>query len=253
MLQKIRDILEPHPKLYGLLRAVFQVPRAIWRPLARWRERRLIRGFHRLYYHGRYEQHAVWFRSHWFGVPIQKCPFDMHIVQEILWNTKPDLIIECGVRYGGSTLFMAFVCDAIGSGQILGCDISLEDVDERVPAHPRIELFEGSSTSEDFAAVARARAEGKRVMVILDSDHSAAHVRGELKLHAPLVTPGCYLICEDTNINGHPAYPSFGPGPYEALDEYLATHSGWEHDEDCERHMLTFNPTGFMRRSKVDS
>jgi cephalosporin hydroxylase len=85
-------------------------------------------------------------------------------------------------------------------------------------------------------------------MVILDSDHAMAHVRAELELYAPMVTAGCYLIVEDTNVNGHPVYPLHGPGPMEALGEFLPRHPEFEVDAECEKFMLTFNPRGYLLR-----
>ena len=85
-------------------------------------------------------------------------------------------------------------------------------------------------------------------MVILDSDHSRDHVLRELELYAPLVTPGCYVVVEDTNVNGHPVVPRFGPGPMEAVQEYLATTDAFEVDRSREKLLLTFNPSGYLRR-----
>jgi cephalosporin hydroxylase len=94
----------------------------------------------------------------------------------------------------------------------------------------------------------RAAAEGKPTMVVLDSDHSAAHVLAELRAYAPLVTPGCYLIVEDGNVNGHPVEPSFGPGPWEATKQFLAESNVFDVDREREKYLLTFNPTGYLRR-----
>jgi cephalosporin hydroxylase len=139
----------------------------------------------------------------------------------------------------------------VNCGQILAVDISLALVRPEVPAHPRVEMVEMSSTSKEFVDLARQRAAGKRTMVILDSDHSRDHVLQELRLHAALVTPGCYLICEDSNMNGHPVLKSFGPGPYEALQQYLAEVPGmWTVDPHRERLLVTFNPGGYLRRNE---
>ena len=85
-------------------------------------------------------------------------------------------------------------------------------------------------------------------MVILDSDHSEKHVSEELRLYSPLVTPGCYLICEDSNLNGHPVVRFSGPGPYEAIAKFLQQNKNWRSDTNCERLLITFNPTGYLLR-----
>ena len=85
-------------------------------------------------------------------------------------------------------------------------------------------------------------------MVILDSDHSCEHVLSELRLYAPLVSPGSSLVVEDTNINGHPVDPRFGAGPHEALELFLPEHPEFSRDAGCEKFYLTFNPGGFLRR-----
>ena len=85
-------------------------------------------------------------------------------------------------------------------------------------------------------------------MVVLDSDHTRDHVAEELRLYAPLVTSGCYLVVEDTNVNGNPVLPEFGPGPQEAVAEFLAQTDDFEVDHEREKLMLTFNPNGYLRR-----
>jgi cephalosporin hydroxylase len=98
-----------------------------------------------------------------------------------------------------------------------------------------------------MVAEVAARASGT-VMVVLDSDHSAAHVLDELRAYAPLVTPGSYLVVEDTNINGHPVFDSFGPGPTEAVTKFLDESSAFVVDRSREKFLLTFNPSGWLRR-----
>ena len=88
-------------------------------------------------------------------------------------------------------------------------------------------------------------------MAVLDSDHSKDNVSRELKAYSPLVTPGNYLIVEDTNINGHPVYPAFGPGPTEAVDEFLRENSDFEIDRAMEKFLVTFNPSGFLKKRKA--
>ena len=116
------------------------------------------------------------------------------------------------------------------------------------PVHRRISYLRGSSTDPAILAEVRAAAAGKRVMVVLDSDHAAGHVAAELASYHDLVAVGCYLIVEDTNVNGHPVWPDFGPGPMEALDEFLVGRDDFVSDLDRERFLLTMNPRGFLRR-----
>lgn len=205
--------------------------------------------FHSLFYQGPQGQGPLWRTVSWLGVPAWKLPLDLFIFQEIVCETRPELIIECGVNCGGSTLFLAGICEAIDCGRILACDLNLAPVAAAVRAHSRIELIESSSTSPGFVSLARGRAAGRRTMLILDSDHSARHVLQELRLLAPLVSPGCYLICEDTNLNGRPVAPRMGPGPAEALSTYLQeTGALWQVDRRRERFLVTFNPGGYLRR-----
>jgi cephalosporin hydroxylase len=117
------------------------------------------------------------------------------------------------------------------------------------PRHRRITYLHGSSTDGEVVDRVRRHARrAKRVMVILDSDHTRDHVLRELELYSSFVTPGCYVVVEDTNINGHPVSPEFGPGPMEAVAAFLETTSEFEVDHLREKLLLTFNPSGFLRR-----
>lgn len=159
---------------------------------------------------------------------------------------RPDVIIESGTRFGGSTLFLANLCDLLGKGRVVSIDI---DLIEGRPRHARIEYLLGSSVDPAIVGQARASvAEGESVLVILDSDHSREHVLAELRAYADLVTPGSYMIVEDTNINGNPVRSDFGPGPMEALEAFLVERSDFVVDETCEKFFVTFNPRGFLKR-----
>lgn len=206
-----------------------------------------IRDFNYLYYHG-LDGRNLYLTTSWLGVPTLKCPHDTWVYQEIVHRTRPEVIIETGVNQGGSTLYLATLCDLLGGGDVLAVDITLGSVAPVVRAHPRIRLFEGSSTDRAIVRQLRELSAGRRTMVILDSDHAAAHVLAELRAYGPMVTSGCYLICEDTNINGHPVLPDFGPGPYEAVQTFLAENQGWDVDRESERLLVTFNPSGYLRR-----
>lgn len=216
----------------------------------------IVDQFHQLYY-GSQE----WDRMTWLGVRTLKCPLDLWIYQEILYETRPEWIIECGTFKGGSALYLATVLDQIGRGMILTIDCNDTHTDR--PKHRRIEYLCGLST--ETATVERVRREvatcgepGKLlwqdppVMVILDSDHSKAHVLRELEAYAPMVTPGQYLIVEDTNINGRPVSAGAGPGPAEAVEEFLISEIGkglgFEVDQAREKFFMSFNPGGYLRR-----
>jgi len=189
----------------------------------------------------------IWGNTKWLGVPALKGPWDLWIAEEILWETRPELFIETGVYQGGSALFYAHMFDLIGSGEVLGVDIDLSAVHPDVRAHPRITLIEGSSVEPAVVDRIREAAQEKRVMVNLDSDHSAAHVLEELLLLAPLVSPNCYLVVEDTAI-GRPLGKELLPGPAEALDEWLALGQPFEVDLSREKFLLTGSPGGYLRR-----
>lgn len=202
--------------------------------------------FHRLYYDAGLAG-GTWMNTRWLGVSTQKCPLDLWIYQEILHEVGPDWIIESGTADGGSALFLASICDLLDHGRI----ITIDTEDRARPSHPRIDYFTGSLT--DPALVARTRERvGGVVMVILDSDHSLRHVRAELKALAPLVTPGSYLIVEDTNLNGNPVFEDFGPGPMEAVTEFVGEHPEFVADRSREKFLLTFNPRGYLRRVEDD-
>jgi cephalosporin hydroxylase len=201
--------------------------------------------FHKLYYYGADQTLR---KTRWLGNRVIKCPLDLWVYQEIIWDSRPDLIVETGSGRGGSAYFMACMCDLAGHGRIVTVDV--RDVER--PRHDRVTYLHGSSTDAEIVARVRAAAaEAGRVMVLLDSDHSREHVLEELHHYAPLVTPGSYLIVEDTNVNGHPVVPDHGPGPMEAVDEFLAGDAGADFliDPDCEKFFLTMNPRGYLRRT----
>jgi cephalosporin hydroxylase len=160
---------------------------------------------------------------------------------------RPDVIVEAGTNRGGSALYLADLCETTGNGRVITIDV--EDLAAGV-THPRLTKILGSSTDPAVHAQVSSHLDGAAsVLVILDSDHSYAHVRDELKLWSDVVTPGSYLIVEDGDINGHPVLPSFGPGPWEALHEFIGADDRFTIDDSREKFMLTFNPRGYLRRS----
>ena len=207
------------------------------------RERRVVRPFHRLFYNS---GNRTWSDTHWLGVPAQKCAFDLWVYQELLHELRPAVIVECGTANGGSALFLASICDLLENGEVITVDIADEP---GRPSHERITYLSGSSTEPELVErVKQLVASRGPVIVILDSDHSRDHVLKELRLYAPLVSPGSYLIVEDSNINGHPVVPDFGPGPAEAVTQFLSETDQFEIDRSREKFFLTFNPSGYLRK-----
>ena len=206
----------------------------------------IITEFHRLYYDAGDSGGGTWRVTSWLGIQTVKCPLDLWLYQEILYDTKPDIIIETGTHCGGSAYFLASICDLIGKGHVLSIDI--EPAPTR-PCHRRITYLLGSSTSPAIGReIGTFISEGQRIMVVLDSDHRKSHVLEELLIFSQLVTSGCYLVVEDTNVNGHPVKSDYGPGPMEAVSEFLKLDDTFEIDETKTKFMLSFNPNGYLRK-----
>jgi cephalosporin hydroxylase len=205
----------------------------------------VVHDFHQLFYN---TAERTWDTTRWFGVSIQKNPLDLMIFQEIIYEVKPDVIVEAGTAFGGSAMFMAQMLDLLGKGKLVTIDIEAQP---NRPAHPRIQYLLGSSTAPEIVEQVKSVIKpGDKVMVVLDSDHRKDHVLKELLIYSKLVTKGSYLIVEDTNVNGHPVQSNFGPGPMEALEEYMKDHSDLEIDKNRERLLITFNPNGYLRKVK---
>lgn len=214
----------------------------------------LVDGFHELFY-----AHTREFETHtrFLGHPIAKSPLDLWLLQQVIYRTQPDLIIETGTWLGGSAFFYASLFDLMQapSGRVVSIDV--EDRSNLLPGHQRITFLHGDSANPLTRDKVRSLFVGPstRVMVVLDSQHEADHVLKELSLWPDLVTPDCYLVVEDGNIGGHPvSFPEIDHdgGPTEALQAWLvnplvAPH--WLVDRTIDTHYLfTFNPGGWLRR-----
>ena len=208
---------------------------------------KIVRSFNALYYE---ERKSTWDNTYWMGIRTLKCPTDLWIYQEILFGEGVDFIVETGTHSGGSALFLAHMCDLLGRGEVVTID-----VDERAgrPQHPRIKYVQGSSTDPAIVARVTERARDKTTLVILDSDHRRNHVLDELRAYGPLTPVGNHLIVEDTNINGHPVKKNYGPGPMEAVEDFLREDGGFEVDESMQKFMVTFNPRGYLKRVRAAS
>jgi cephalosporin hydroxylase len=187
----------------------------------------------------------AWTDTTWLGAQALKNPLDLWIYQEIMVETRPELIVETGTYRGGSAFYLASICDLLGAGEVLSVDV--EPLRDDYPAHPRITYLGGrSSTDPEVVAEVRARAAGKRTLVVLDSDHSQAHVEAELAAYAEIVPVGCYVIVEDSNIGQ--IRKDLLPGPLEAIESFVARTDEFEIDRAREKFLITQNPSGYLRR-----
>jgi len=196
-----------------------------------------------------YYELGVWKEQHYRGIRILKAPTDLWNYQEILYERGIEWVVETGTRHGGSALYFADLLElAGGPGKVITLDVDHDSLQLR--DHPRIEFLRADSGAPATArAVERLLPAGRGpLFMILDSDHTKAHVARELEVLAPLLRRGDYLLVEDTCVNGHPVRPDFGPGPMEALEEYLRAHPGmFEHDVARETKFgFTFAPSGYL-------
>ena len=213
----------------------------------------------------------------WMGRPIIQYPQDIQAMQELVWATKPDLIIETGIAHGGSIvlsaslLAMLDMCDAIEKGvtidpkvsnrKVIGIDIDIRKHNRKaIEEHPmasRIQLIEGSSIAKDVVDQVQQAAQGyERVMVCLDSMHTHDHVLAELEAYAPLVTSGCYCVVFDTFVEDLPRdffndLPwNVGDNPKTAVRAYLADHPEFSVNGEIDGKLLvTVAPEGFLLRA----
>jgi cephalosporin hydroxylase len=204
----------------------------------------------------------------WLGRPIIQFPQDMIAMQEIIWEVKPDMIIETGIAHGGSLIFSASMltllegCGEIENGQVLGIDIDIREHNkneiEKHPLSKKIIMFEGSSIDEDMInKVHKFAKQGKKILVCLDSNHTHSHVLAELEAYANLVSVGSYCVVFDTIIEDMPAksFPNRpwekGDNPKTAVWEYLKKNDSFIIDRDIENKILiTVAPDGYLKRVK---
>jgi cephalosporin hydroxylase len=190
----------------------------------------------------------AWIHATWLGAQALKNPLDLWVYQEIVFETKPELIVETGTYRGGSALYLASLCDLVDRGEVVSIDI--EPRRDDYPEHPRITYVAGrSSTDPAVVEEVRERARGRPLLVILDSDHTQGHVEAELAEYSPLVPVGCYMIVEDSNIGR--IRKDLMPGPLQAVESFLAGTDEFEIDREREKFLITFNPSGYLRRVRT--
>lgn len=214
----------------------------------------------------KYDYSYLW---SWMGVPIIQLPADVMATQEVIWNTKPDVIIETGIARGGSMIFMASLLAAMGkeNARVIGVDIDIRahnrDTIENHPLSKWITMIEGGSVDDDVLAKVRAEIPaGAKVMVILDSDHSYDHVLAECRAYGQMVTEGCYLVVADTVVGYLPEGMALekrskrwekGNEPLAALQTYLGETAEFEVDPVLNgKLVLSSSPNGYcVRRPKA--
>ncbi len=204
----------------------------------------ILRNFHRLWY-----SKEIYKKLRFFGIPILKNPFDLWIYQELIYDLRPDFIVEVGSFMGGAALYFTHILTSISKeGKVISIDIK-PNWDKRVKEHPNILTILGDSTSKDVYSKVYELCDGKNSIVILDSDHRKEHVLKELFIYERVVPKGFYIIVEDGNIGGHPVRKDFGPGPYEAVEEFLKERKDFVVDKNLEEKFLfTFCVNGFLKR-----
>jgi len=205
-------------------------------------------------------KHRYSYNFSWLGRPIIQYPQDMIAAQEIIWQVQPDLIVETGIAHGGSLIFYASLLELIGGpGRVLGLDIDIREHNrveiEKHPMFKRISMIQGSSIDRAIAdQVYVAAKNAKKVLVILDSNHTHEHVLKELELYSPLVKKGSYLIVYDTVVEDLPdecfSDRPWGKGnnPKTAVWEFLKKNDRFEIDKEVENKLLlTVGPDGYLR------
>jgi len=196
----------------------------------------------------------------WLGVPIIQTPEDMILMQELIFKTKPDVIIDCGIAHGGSLIYYASLLELLGKGRVIGIDIDIRDHNREViknhPMSKRIEMIEGNSIdSLTLKKVGKRLGSDERILVCLDSNHKKSHVLEELRCYKGFIRPDMYIVVFDTVTSSLADKglldESFkNNGPKEAIEEFLRENKCFEIDESYNKLYVSYNPNGYLRRVK---
>lgn len=197
----------------------------------------------------------------WMGRPIIQYPQDMVAMQELIWEIKPDLIIETGIAHGGSLIYYASILELIGKGEVLGIDIDIREHNKKeIESHPmfkRISMIQGSAISEEVLIKVKEFSKDKKtIMVCLDSNHTHEHVLRELELYSPFVSVGSYCVVFDTIVEDMPVKMydrpwDVGNNPKTAVFEFLKKSSDFEIDKQLDNKLLiSVAPDGYLKRVK---
>ncbi|WP_428489739.1 CmcI family methyltransferase [Rhodopila sp.] len=194
-------------------------------------------------------QHRIVSTTTYFGVQTLKNPLDFWVYQELITRLRPDVIVEVGNRFGGSALALAHLCDLMGHGRIVGLDVDHSQLSSLTRAHKRVSLIEGDACGS-FPAVRAMIGPAEQVLVIEDSAHTFENTLNVLNTFSPLVQLGGYFIVEDS-ICHHGLEVGPHPGPFEAIEAFIAAGSDFVVDREMESFLITWNPKGFLRRTSA--
>lgn len=220
-------------------------PRSVRRVAHAYRKRFRLSLAEWLHYH---QSDVVLERCTWMGVQAWKSPLDAWIYQEIIYEVRPDVVIEIGSARGGSALYLSHLLELIGNGIVVSVDIDRSSFEA---VHERLITVTGSSSAPETLARVAELCRGKTALVIHDADHTKDQVLEDLRAYAAFVSVGSYLIVEDGIVDVFRPFETLGvsyPGPLVATEEFLCSTDHFEVDTDRERYLLTYNPRGFLRR-----
>jgi cephalosporin hydroxylase len=187
----------------------------------------------------------AWRDTTWMGWPIQRPAGDLVAYQELVDRIRPDWIVETDTAAGGRAIFLASICELIGSGRVLSIR---QRAKGKLPDHPRISYVTGNPLSaQTLEQVREIIGEHGKAMLVIGTARRRLVIR-LFNAYSPLVARGSYVVVEDTILSGHPVLPEYGPGPTEAVREMLAGRRDFVVDRRMERFGLSFNPGGFLRR-----
>jgi cephalosporin hydroxylase len=211
----------------------------------------VMRRFHELWY----LDAGTWMKNSFFGIHTEQNPMDVWVTQEILHEVKPDFMIECGSMHGGSAALWATLLEQFNpEAKVISIDITdrMQEARKLPIVQRRVEFIVSSSTDKALVEKLAKRVKGKKVLVLLDSDHSKPHVLQELRSYSPMVSVGSYILVQGSNVNGHPVSPNSHPqgGPWEAIEEFMRGSDAFQIDTSRERLLFTLSPSGFLKRVK---
>jgi cephalosporin hydroxylase len=190
-----------------------------------------------------YQSNIVTKQVHYRGVPTWKNVFDLWVIQEIIHETQPEIVIEIGCKFGGTTLWLSDVMRTVASGSVISVDLKRP----RMDFPENVQFIEGDSIASGTVAQVQRLCGSHRTMLLADGNHSADHVFQELVLYGPMVAPGCYFIVEDGIVDVMD-WPQYQPGPLVAVQRFLSENSSFVTDQRREKFILTYAPGGFLKR-----